>query len=368
MKSKFLVGVVTLVLLVALILPACAQPAPAPAPSPAPSPTPSPATTGPKTLKLSYTMPKGVSLASGFEWWGPEFEKRTQGRYKVEIYPGATLVSIPAALESVKKGVAEVVMTSIGSFPKDFPLSMVVHLPTLGLPTNNEADMEKAYEATWELYNTFPKVQAEYKDFKLLWSFKLESFNLVSKRKEVHYPSDFKGMKVGGGGPQMEIVTANGGASVMEAPPQIYTNIDKGVTEASFLTFAHVDNYKLQEICNYYYEGDFGNGSLPILMNLQAWNAMSPADQKIMMDSWRDASKVCATGTITGRQKGKKVASDKGMKIVQPTADETAAWENAATTIAFKKWEDDAKSVGIDAGTIGDVLNGWKKIRAKYMK
>jgi len=115
-----------LAIISALILAACGSPAPTttgPATS-APSPTQvqnSPTATAPaavKTIKFSYTMPKGASIGAGFEWWGPEFEKRTNGRYKVEIYPAQTLVKIQAALDAVKTGAVELAFTTTATFTK----------------------------------------------------------------------------------------------------------------------------------------------------------------------------------------------------------------------------------------------------------
>ena len=104
-KRYWVLITLTVIIIAALLLPACAAE--------------QPGSTAPKTLKFSYTMPKGASVAKGFEWFGPEFEKRSNGRYKIEIYPASTLVAINAALDSVKSGVCEIVMTSVGSFPKN---------------------------------------------------------------------------------------------------------------------------------------------------------------------------------------------------------------------------------------------------------
>lgn len=357
--------VVALVLMAALILPACA-PAPAPAPKPAPAPAPAPV--APKTLKFSYTMPKGASVGAAYEFFGPEFEKRTQGRYKVEVYPGSTLISVPAALDSARKGVAEIVMTSVGTFPKDFPLSLVATSPTLALPSRNADDLVTASKAFWEFYDTTPEIKAEYKDVALVWTQFLDPYNLVSKKKEIRSPSDFQGMKVGGpsaGG--REIVQANGGAGVAFAPPESYQNLDKGVVEAAFLTFAQVQDYKLFEICDYYYTMDFGAGVHIIIMNKDAYNAISPADQKIMAEVWPLASKVGAENSLKQINAGIASVKAAGKKIVDPTPAERAGWEKAAE-VAINKWATDAQAMKIDPALTTKILARWKEIKAKYSK
>ena len=194
----------------------------------------------------------------------------------------------------------------------------------------------------------------------------LDPYNLISKKKEVHSPKDFQGMKVGGSGAKMDMVSLNGGAPVQMIPPQSYENLDKGVVEAGFLTLAQVYDYKLWELCSYYYLGDFGCGQHVILMNMDAWNAMTPADQKIMMDTWTDVWPVSAEGAMENIAKGIDGLTKAGYKTTKPTAAEIAEWEKAAEPVA-EKWAKDAQGVGISAETTAKVLDLWKKIRPKYL-
>ena len=312
-------------------------------------------------------MPKGVSIAAGFEWFGPEFNKRTEGRYKVEIYPSSTLVSIPAQLDSVKSGVCEIVMSSVGGFPRDFPLTAVVNMPTLALPAETVEESLKAFQAGWEFYNTFPEIQAEFKPYKLIYPILLPTYHIVSKKKEIHSAADFRGMKIGGSGAKMELVTANGGAAVQQVPPMAYANMDKGVIDAAFITFSQVSDFRMQEIADYFYNQDFGSGLIIVLMNWNAWNALSPQDQKIMGETWADAIKVSATGSVSDEAKGKKAILDASKKITNPTAVEAAAWAKGAEP-ATRKWRDDAISAGVDSATVEKIYNGWLKIRASMIK
>ena len=372
-KRYWLFLALTIFILAALLLPACSTEKTTPATTAATTKpvTTTPATTSPPvaptTLKFSYTMPKGASVAKGFEWFGPEFEKRTQGRYKIEIYPSSTLVTINAALDSVKSGVCEIVMTSLGTFPKNFPLSSVASLPTLGFTPKTVDDYALTYKAAWEFINNNPEIQNEYKDFKLLFPLVLDPYSLVSKKKEVHAAADFKGMKVGGSGGKMEIVSSNGGAAVQQVPPNTYTNMEKGVTDAAFITFAQVGDYRIYELADYFYNQDFGGGFIIITMNWNAWNKMSAADQKIMMETWEAASRVCSEGSLESISNGKKAVLAAGKKITEPTAAESAAWI-AGSDPTFKKWKDDSIALGVTSATVDKILATWTNIQTKYAK
>ncbi len=59
----------------------------------------------PKILRWAYTMPSKRALSFGWEWLGPEFEKRTNGRYRIEYYPSETLFKSPAKFRfRIKRG------------------------------------------------------------------------------------------------------------------------------------------------------------------------------------------------------------------------------------------------------------------------
>jgi TRAP-type C4-dicarboxylate transport system substrate-binding protein len=362
MSKRWGILLAIVILITVLLLSAC--PAPATPTTPTTPTTPEPPKE-PVTLKLSYSMPKGAAIGAGFERWAEEFPGMVDGRYKVETYPGSTLVGLPAALDSVKSGVAEIVMTSNGMFPKDFPLSLVASLPTLGFPGWSQEGYSKGYDAWWELYNRFPEIQAEFKDFKLVWPFLLDPSYLVTKKKEVHKAADFKGMKIGGTGQVMEIIKANGGAEVHQVPPQAYTNLDKGVIDGSMNTFSQIADYKLYEICNYFYRQDFGSGCLVIAMNQEVWDAMSPEDQKIFDQSWVDAIPYMNDTMIDDNVRGLKEVEDLGYTVTDPTPAEVAAWAKAATP-AFDKWKKDCIDLGVSAELADEVFEAWKEIRAKH--
>lgn len=390
--KKYLVILITLMVVSALTLASCstastpsttpppsttAQPTTSSAPStstaPATSATPA-ATTTPapsspvaaRTIKFSYTMPKGAAIGKGFEWFGPAFEKATNGRYKVEIYPGSSLLPPPAALDSVKSGAVEMAFTSTGTFPSQFPLGLVSSLPSVEFPQDTVKNYAMGNSAWWEFYNTTPEIQNEFKDVVLLQPLVLDPYKLVSKKTQIKSAADFKGLKVGGSGQKMKIVTTNGGAEVHQIPPDSYLNMDKGVTDAAFITWAQVNDYKIFEIADWYLEQSYGNGTGLILMNKEFYNSMDSADQKILMDTWAQAQDVSAEGSIDDNVIGVKAIEDAGKSIYTPTAAEAAAWEAAAAP-AIQEWKDDCKSQGIDDATITKILDKWKSIHTDYL-
>ena len=167
-------------------------------------------------------------------------------------------------------------------------------------------------------------------------------------------------------GDKMELVTKYGGARVHNIPPQSYTNLDKGVIEAGFLTFAQVADYKLYELCKWYSLQTHGGGWYFIYMNKEAFNEMTPADQKLLMDTWKEASAVSAQGSMANVAKGKKDVLDHGQTIYTPTAEDKAAWEKAYADTIIPIWYKKAEDLGISKDTCDKVMAKIQELRKKY--
>jgi TRAP-type C4-dicarboxylate transport system substrate-binding protein len=385
MAKKWMILILAICLIGALMLPACTaeeEPAPAPAPAPtsapapapapaptsAPAPAPAPAPAAPTktgTLKVSYTTPKGKSYGQGLEYFAEEFEKATDGRYKVETYPSNSLVTLTEALDATKGGKCEIVVSSVGMFQSQFPLNNIPSVTTLGWDPQSPDDFVDGWSAWRELINAFPEVEKEFDGLKLLNPMMMDPFFLLSKEKEIHLPQDFAGMKIGGTGYAGEIAKKYGGASVHQVPPQAYMNMDKGVIDACFFTFGMVNDYSMDELASYMYVMPFTQVQLILIMNQEAWDALEPADQETLMEVLDPSLKKSAQASWDSQGLGRDRWAKAGGTVAYPTDAERAAWQEAAT-IAINKWQNDAVALGIPRETTAAVYAKWKEIRKEH--
>jgi len=363
-KRFWMIAVLALVLTAALLLPACAKTTPTTTSASTPATTTAPVEV--KTIKISYSCPKGKGYSSGEEWFGPEFEKRTNGRYKVEVYGMSTLVPIDAVLDSVRSGVCQIGLTSTAQFAKDFPLSQLTITPTLGWPGADEAMYQASNEA-WQEFSQIPEVAAELNNgFTFLTNDILNASNLVMTSKAVHTPADFKGTKIGAVGAIADLVTANGGAAVAVIGPDNYEALDKGVIDGGVMSMTMATDWKVHTIADYFYMFDFGCSNMLVLMNTDFWNSMSPEDQKIFNDVRQEAFRVLIDFEMNSYKEAIDIMNAAGKTMTQPTAAEMTAWKKTVNEILIPKWRADAKSVGVSDATLDKVYNEWIRIRAKY--
>ena len=93
-------------------------------------------------------------------------------------------------------------------------------------------------------------------------------------------------------------------------------------------------------------------------MNKEFWNSMSPEDQKIFMELWEKGYEIGFEKAWEGETRGYKQTEAAGRKIRKPTAEETDAWQKAATPV-ISKWISDTKKSGAQGAEL--VLEEWKK-------
>lgn len=353
-KRHWIITALTLMVIAALVLPvsSCAE---------------EEAVTG-GTIKFNYTMPPGSAVAVGFEWWADEFEKRTEGRWKVETYPLSSLVPDAGSLDAVKGGVCEIIMTSTGSHATDFPLASVTGLPTLSFHRKGVAKEEylASFKALLEFYE-LEEVAAEFKDYHVIAPIEIDPGYLIIKDKEVLVPEDLEGLKVGGGsGNLADLMTAYGAAGVFQIPPESYVNMDKGVTDAAIMTYAMIGPYKMYQIADYILKQTFSAGTLLVLTSPKWYDSLSKADRKIFDETWEEAKDKCAQGMYDTNVASEPEIVASGIKINTPTAEQTAAWEAACVKYAFPTWAKQCQNLGYSSEVTDKVLKKWQDLIREY--
>jgi len=90
----------------------------------------------PKVITLKFANffpPVGKQTLIGKEFI-EEIEKRTHGRVKITYYPGGTLLTAPAMIDGIIKGIADIGYTNVDYSPGRFPVTEVC-VVALGYPS-----------------------------------------------------------------------------------------------------------------------------------------------------------------------------------------------------------------------------------------
>lgn len=285
MKRKTLLTLVgsicLIVVLVALLLPACAKEAPAPAPAPAPV----------MKWKLQCTWP-----ANDLQWMEcvPKLcdwvKERSDGRVEITPYSAGQLIKTPELFDGLSKGVVEM-LVSCGTYWRG-------SIPVADIEFNlicGQRSQEDVYALMEErgLMDLLTKAYAEHNIHYLAYS--PYTFMPVMSTKPIYTVDDFKGMKIRSAGMFADLETAMGASVVYIPGEEIYMALQLGTVDAASWSSQAVEMMKFHEVCKYYVvpapapPGTCLNQITGhVLVNMDAWNSLSADLKKVFTSAGED--------------------------------------------------------------------------------
>ena len=230
-----------------------------------------------KPIELNYSthFPATHTISGLAKDWAKEIERRTDGRVKITVFVGGTLVPASQCFDAVVKGIADI-GNAVPSLTKGrFPLSEVVELP-LGY--------KSAVEAT-KLGNEYYK-KFKPKEFDQAQVMYLNCLGpgLIHSRKAVNKFEDFKGLKIRSNALSALIARAIGAVPVSMQTADSYDALARGIVDASLAPMEALEGWKWAEVTKFtIVSPGFSYTTLfQIIMNKRKWNALPPDIQKII--------------------------------------------------------------------------------------
>jgi len=248
-----------------------------------PAPTPGPTMGTPQEVihwKLTTFSPSGdsrdqVNLAHFVE----EVYRCTQGRIKIETYPGGSLVpnsELPAACAD---GAVQMVHT-VGTF---WATKMPVGTVEFYMPMAYES-FNDTWTLMWDrgLQDLLRKAYADHGAYML--GFELGTGSYLMTKEPIRTPDDLKGKKIRATGTLGHFFTKLGATAVNIPMGEIYMALKLGTIDGAVLGYEQHHALNHQEVCKYIMATPMTVGDpLDLLVNLNTWNAL-PEDLKITMD------------------------------------------------------------------------------------
>lgn len=282
-----------------------------------------------KVISLNYAhfMPLATKQAQLAEQWCKEVEKRTNGRVKINFYPGGTLVNAPLMYDSVIKGIADIGWSFLAYTRGRFPLTEVIDLP-LGY--------KSGYTATKlanEFYNKFrPK---ELDDVKVMYLHAHGPGLMLTAKKPVYRLEDLKGLKIRATGLSVKIVQALGGAPVGMSIAESYDALRTGVVEGITVTVEALQQWKLADFIKYVTE-NYGSAYTTAgfcIMNKNKWNSLPDEIKKIIENINKEW--IEKTGNLWHQmdKEGRDFAEKRGVKFISLTKEEDTRWADKVRPI-----------------------------------
>lgn len=226
-------------------------------------------------IKLTYSnfFPATHVQSKLAEEWAKEVEKRTNGKVKVEYYPGQTLTKADVVYDGVINGISDIGFSVLGYTRGRFPIMEVIDLP-LGYK-----DAGQATAVANAVYDKFK--DKALSDTQVMYLHAHGPGLLHTKDKAVKKLEDLKGLRLRSHGTSAKVAKALGANPVAQPMPETYQSLQKGVVDGALYPLESNKGWKLGEVI------DFATLDFPaaytttffVVMNKEKWNAL-PADVK----------------------------------------------------------------------------------------
>jgi TRAP-type C4-dicarboxylate transport system substrate-binding protein len=272
------------------------------------------------TLKYANFFPPANKVSVLAEQWCKEVEKKTNGRVKVNYFPGSALTGAAQTYDSVIKGIADIGLSFCSYTRGRFPLTEVIDLP-LGYKSGYVGTkMANAY------YNKLkPK---EFDDVKVIYLHTSPPHRLFAKTP-VNNLNDLKGLKIRATGTSAKVVQALGGVPVAMPMSDAYDALKKGVADGIVCPYEPMKGFKLGDVVSYCTPfGSAYTNVAYVVMNKNKWNSL-PRETKNIIDQI-NAAWIEKQGKLWDEldQEGKEVFIQKGGKILSLSKEEDDRWKN----------------------------------------
>lgn len=229
------------------------------------------------TLKYANFPPAPTFPCVQMERWAKEVEKRTNGKVKVQTFPGGTLLPAKNIFDGVISG-----MTDIGNFamsyqPGRFPISEAIDLPV---------GFSSAKAASLALLDLVEKYNAkEFEKVKILTMFTCPPANIMTKTP-VKSLKDLKGMELRVGGTQADIIKNLGGTPVAMPQSDTPEAIQKGVVKGHVSSMEVLKDFNYAAYTPHVTMANLWVVTFAVVMNKDKWNSL-PADVKKLFDDMK---------------------------------------------------------------------------------
>ncbi len=300
-----------------------------------------------RVLRMGDTLPAASSLAKTMMEWAETVEAKSDGRLKIQYFPGGQITGAKDSLDLLLSGTVDIAYTAPLREAARLPLSGVPALP--GLP-GGAVQLTEAYLDL--LHGMLYDVELKDVGIVPLMAILTPQYEIMTVQKQVLGKSDMAGLKIRStGGVQGDTVKALGAVPVSISAPETYTALQRKTVDGALFSYYTVPIYKLDEVVSYA-TTNANLGSYPIVytMSMTVWDSLDADLQKILQETAREASIKTAQFSDDDAVANVEKYKDK-ITPVEMSGPEYEGWQ-AATNSVRDEWIKANKEAGLPADAL----------------
>ncbi|MBN2041438.1 MAG: TRAP transporter substrate-binding protein DctP [Spirochaetes bacterium] len=296
-----------------------------------------------KLIRITAPVPAGDDIAVWCQEAMDRFNARTNGVYKMQVFPGGQLAGLAESLDLIRTGAVEGGIVPLAAFSGSVPEFSLAELPFLY--NNGEAN---AYAETG-INEVYTKILEERCNQKSLGCMYVGTLNILSTKKPIKTLEDLKGLIIGcDNPPSAGLMKTLGGSGIIVDFSEDFSNLQKGVIDSKTSAPQYLLIAKLYEVSRYY-TIFHGLGSLyAITINLDTYNKMPDDVKKILNEEMSAVAKSISLKYVKKFYDLIPVVKSKGVKYYYLPKAERDRWKALAykgTLAELAKYGDVGKKI-----------------------
>lgn len=290
-----------------------------------------------RTVRFSHQFPASNGDTGDFRdricrRFAAEVSARTDNELKFEIYANASLVKTFAQISAMRKGALDMALVPLNYAGGEVYETNIGFMPAL------VTSYAQAYG--WRKAAVGRELTAllEQKGIVLV-SWLWQSGGMASRTKPLIDPADAQGMKIRGGGREMDEMFKAAGASVSTMPSnEVYIGMQTGVMDAAVTSSSSFISFKLQETCKHLTTPGARSFFFilePIMMSKAVWDTFTKPQQEAIMAVGESLVPFNLAGAQADDAEMARVFAAAGV-TVHPMSDETVdRWQAVARSSSW---------------------------------
>ena len=282
------------------------------------------------TLRISLQLPMKSHLGQNLLMFKNEVEEKSNGDIEVQIYDSAQLYKDKEVPAAVGSGAIEMGVASLTRYVGDVPAVDIFYQPFL---LDTEEKVRKAVSPDSPVRAPLDEAIAETGSTVLWWQAYGGSI-MLSNGGPIKGPDGLKGQKVRVfSKTQGDFISAAGGAPTLISGSEQYIAYQRGTVDVGMTGMSGVKSRQLWEVMDTVTTTNDADIEFIVVVNTDFWNGLTDAQRDIISTAAINAENDVRDRMSTIEAEAFEEAKANGMTIYTPTAEEMAAWREAAKPV-----------------------------------
>jgi C4-dicarboxylate-binding protein DctP len=276
------------------------------------------------TLHLGLPVAGDSPTGENLREFARQVAARTGGAIRIVIEGDSQRFDEEGVVSAVASGVIEMGATPLSQFARDVPLAGAFLQPFL---FNFDALVQAATSHDSDIRVLIDDAILRRTNVRVLWWQPYGSTVILAKAIIATNPATIATRLIGAPDRQMrDLIRVCGGAPTPVSPASLLTALQSGLVDAAAADIMNVREHDLWRVASTIVDLRHAPSLFMIVISDSVWQRLSAEHQEILADLAQDAQAFMWVRFATIRAQAFAFAEQRGMRIIEPTPADIAAW------------------------------------------